>query len=129
MARRRRSIDPRRSRRFLGGPSPVPPRGHPPPGGPRLSGARSSRSGLADTYPIKFYFFTSGVQGAQPLGQIFLGAASMIDNSKRTGAAVEAHYRFLVWLAPTVEKFPRGHKFTIGDRIEALSLDVLESLI
>ena len=53
----------------------------------------------------------------------------MIDNSKRTGAAVEAHYRFLLWLAPTVEKFPRSHKFTIGDRIEALSLDVLEALI
>ncbi|HMF06040.1 MAG TPA: diversity-generating retroelement protein Avd [Methylocella sp.] len=53
----------------------------------------------------------------------------MIDNSKRTGAAVEAHYRFLVWLAATVEKFPRSHQFTIGDRIEALSLDLLESLI
>jgi hypothetical protein len=28
-----------------------------------------------------------------------------------------------------VEKFPRSHKFTIGDRIEATALDVLESLI
>lgn len=53
----------------------------------------------------------------------------MMDNSKRTGAAIEAHYRFLVWLAPTLEKFPRTHKFTIGDRIEALALDVLEALI
>jgi 23S rRNA-intervening sequence protein len=52
-----------------------------------------------------------------------------MDNSKRTGAAIEAHYRFLVWLAPTLEKFPRSHKFTIGDRIEALALDVLEALI
>jgi hypothetical protein len=30
---------------------------------------------------------------------------------------------------PTVEKFPRSHKFTIGDRIEIAALDVLEMLI
>jgi 23S rRNA-intervening sequence protein len=52
-----------------------------------------------------------------------------MDNSKRTGAAIEAHYRFLVWLAPTLEKFPRSYKFTVGDRIEAVALDVLEALI
>ena len=43
----------------------------------------------------------------------------MTENSKRTGAAIEAHYQFLMWLLPTVEKFPRSHKFTLGDRIEA----------
>jgi hypothetical protein len=53
----------------------------------------------------------------------------MTDNSKRTGVAIEAHYQFLNWLMPTVEKFPRSHKFTIGDRIESLALDVLEALI
>ena len=53
----------------------------------------------------------------------------MADNSKRTGPAVEAHYQFLTWLMPTVEKFPRSHKFTIGDRIEIAALDVLEMLI
>jgi 23S rRNA-intervening sequence protein len=53
----------------------------------------------------------------------------MTDNSKRTGAAIEAHHRFLLWLAPTLEKFPRSHKFTVGDRIETLALDVLEALI
>ena len=53
----------------------------------------------------------------------------MIDNSKRTGAAIEAHYQFLVWLMLTIEKFPRSHKFTIGDRIEITALDVLEALI
>ena len=30
----------------------------------------------------------------------------------------KAATRRLVWLMPTVEKFPRSHKFTIGDRIE-----------
>jgi hypothetical protein len=53
----------------------------------------------------------------------------MTDNSKRTGAAIEAHYRFLAWLAPVVEKFPKSHKFTIGDRIGTIALDVLEALI
>jgi hypothetical protein len=53
----------------------------------------------------------------------------MTDNSKRTGAAIEAHYRFLVWLVPTLDKFPRSQKFTVGDRIQALALDVLEALI
>jgi hypothetical protein len=51
------------------------------------------------------------------------------DNSKRTGAAIEAHYQFLAWLAPTVEKFPRSYKFTIGDRSQATALDALEALI
>jgi 23S rRNA-intervening sequence protein len=53
----------------------------------------------------------------------------MTDNSKRTGAAIEAHYQFLIWLVPTVEKFPKSHKFTIGDRIETAALGVLEALI
>ena len=55
--------------------------------------------------------------------------AAMADNSKRTGAAVEAHYQFLLWLLPTVEKFPKSHKFTLGDRIETIALNVLEALI
>jgi hypothetical protein len=28
----------------------------------------------------------------------------MTDNSKRTGAAVEAHYQFLLWLIPTIDR-------------------------
>ena len=42
----------------------------------------------------------------------------MPDNSRRTGAAIEAHYQFLAWLVPTIEKFPKSHKLTIDDRIE-----------
>jgi hypothetical protein len=29
------------------------------------------------------------------------------DNARRAGAAVEAHFQFLMWLVPAVEKFPR----------------------
>ncbi len=53
----------------------------------------------------------------------------MTDNSKRTGAALEAHYQFLLWLLPMVEKLPRSHKFTLGDRIAITALNVLEALI
>jgi hypothetical protein len=53
----------------------------------------------------------------------------MTDHAKHTRAAIEAHYQFLLWLAPAVEKFPRGQKFTLGDRIQTTALDVLEALI
>ena len=53
----------------------------------------------------------------------------MTDNSRRTGASVEAHYQFLLWLGPTLEKFPKSQKFTLGDRIHSIALDILEALI
>ena len=53
----------------------------------------------------------------------------MSDNARRTGPAVEAHFQFLTWLVPTIEKFPRSQKFTLGDRIHSTALDVLEALI
>ncbi|MGD0433579.1 MAG: diversity-generating retroelement protein Avd [Acetobacteraceae bacterium] len=51
------------------------------------------------------------------------------NNARATGPALEAMYRVLLWLIPTVEKFPRKQKFVLGDRIEATALDVLELLI
>jgi hypothetical protein len=53
----------------------------------------------------------------------------MTDNARRTGAAVEAHFQFLMWLVPAIEKFPRTQKFLLGDRIQTMALDVLECLI
>ena len=38
-------------------------------------------------------------------------------------------YRFMLWLVPTIEKFPRSQKFLLGDRIQSTALDVLERLI
>ena len=49
--------------------------------------------------------------------------------ARETGPALEAHYRFLLWLVPAVERFPRRQKFLLGDRIQTAALDVLESLI
>lgn len=48
--------------------------------------------------------------------------------ARRGSAALEKHYRFLLWLVPTVEKFPRAQKFTLGDRIQCAALDVLDGL-
>jgi 23S rRNA-intervening sequence protein len=53
----------------------------------------------------------------------------MTDHARRTGLAVEAHQQFILWLVPTVEKFPRSQKFLLGDRIQSTALDVLEALI
>ena len=38
-------------------------------------------------------------------------------------------YGFVLWLVPTVEKFPRRQKFLLGDRLQATALDVLERLV
>jgi hypothetical protein len=53
----------------------------------------------------------------------------MTDHAKRTGPAVEAHYQFLLWLFPAVERFPKSQKFVFGDRILNISLGVLDSLL
>lgn len=38
-------------------------------------------------------------------------------------------YQLLLWLIPTVEKFPRSQKFLLGDRIQSTALDTLDYLI
>jgi len=49
--------------------------------------------------------------------------------ARATGPALEAMYQFLLWLVPTLEKFPRSQKFLLGDRLQAQALSVLDSLI
>jgi 23S rRNA-intervening sequence protein len=51
------------------------------------------------------------------------------DHAKQTGVALERAYQFVLWLVPTVEKFPRAQKFLLGDRIQSIALDVLEGLV
>jgi len=43
--------------------------------------------------------------------------------------AVTKIYDVIKWLIPCVAKFPRSHKFTLGDRITNLALDVLMLLV
>lgn len=51
------------------------------------------------------------------------------DHARTTGPALDAHYRFVTWLVPAVERFPRSQKFLLGDRMQTTALDVLERLI
>ena len=57
------------------------------------------------------------------------GEGAFRDRARETGPALEAHYRFLLWLVPAVDGFPRRQKFVLGDRIQRTALDVLEALI
>lgn len=50
-------------------------------------------------------------------------------SARGTGPALEATYRFIVWLIPAVQKFPRAQEFLLGDHIQATALDALERLI
>lgn len=49
--------------------------------------------------------------------------------ARRTGPALEKWYGFLQWLLPAVQKLPRNYKFTLGDRMLTMGLEVLERLI
>jgi hypothetical protein len=52
----------------------------------------------------------------------------MTDDSVGTlPSAVTKAYDALLWLMGHVSKFPRSHRFVLGDRIESRMLAVLES--
>ena len=57
------------------------------------------------------------------------GGRTAHDAARETGPALESWYRFVLWLVPALERFPRRQKFLLGDRIQNAALDVLESLI
>ena len=56
-------------------------------------------------------------------------AGGFAGGARRAGPALESMYRFVLWLVPTVERFPRRQKFLLGDRLQAAALDVLEHLV
>ena len=53
----------------------------------------------------------------------------MAETAKQSGVALEKAYQFILWLMPTVEKFPRSQKFLLGDRMQGAALDILEGLV
>lgn len=53
----------------------------------------------------------------------------MDTDKQHAGVALERAYRFVLWLTPTVDKFPRAQKFMLGDRMQTLALSVLEDLV
>ena len=56
-------------------------------------------------------------------------SAPLRETGHKTGPALESDYRFVLWLVPVLERFPRSQKFLLGDRMQGLALDVLECLV
>jgi hypothetical protein len=46
-----------------------------------------------------------------------------------TPQAVQACHELILWLIPRLDKFPRVRRFTLGERLEAILLEVLERLV
>ncbi len=42
---------------------------------------------------------------------------------------VQKTYEFVLWLVKKVESFPKAHRFTVGERLTAHSLDLLTTLV
>ena len=51
------------------------------------------------------------------------------DAARQTGPALEKMYQLALWLVPLIEKLPRSHKFTLGDRVQSAALDTLLGLV
>lgn len=45
-----------------------------------------------------------------------------------TPKALQDTYDLILWMIPSLSKFPRDQRFLLGDRIQTTLLDVLESL-
>ena len=101
--------------------------------GTRVGGAGSPASGSRVSGASAPAFGTAaGGDAPRRPGEVFRDCAEcpeMVVDARRTGPAVESMYRFVLWLVPTVEKFPRRQKFLLGDRLQATALDVLERLV
>lgn len=44
----------------------------------------------------------------------------------QTPKAIEDCHELLRWLIPQLDKFPRNHRFTLGERLETALLQVLD---
>lgn len=54
--------------------------------------------------------------------------AERTSSANEPAVVVQRAYDLTLWLVRKVEKFPRSHRFGVGDRVMARALDVLESL-
>ena len=51
------------------------------------------------------------------------------NQARETGQALDCHYKFMLWLIPTLARFPGSQKFLLGDRMQSAAIEVLEALI
>lgn len=52
----------------------------------------------------------------------------MQKNLKQLNALTKI-YDLLLWIIPQLEKFPKGQRYLLGDRIETLILDIMDLII
>ena len=53
----------------------------------------------------------------------------MNQTARDVPAAVQACHELLAWIIPQLDKMPRLRRYTLGERVETLLLQVLENLI
>jgi hypothetical protein len=53
----------------------------------------------------------------------------LAERTPEAAIVVQRAYDLALWLIRKVEKFPRSYRFSIGDRVVARALDVLERLV
>ncbi|MDP6816345.1 MAG: diversity-generating retroelement protein Avd [Alphaproteobacteria bacterium] len=74
-------------------------------------------------------FFNAALQPIEPAAAANMDQPVLAVSPDLSIAEVMAANRFILWLVPTVEKFPRSQKFLLGDRLQATALEVLEHLV
>ncbi len=50
-------------------------------------------------------------------------------NKPKEASALTKTYDLVIWIIPQLEKFPKGQRYLLGDRIETTLLDVMELII
>ena len=51
------------------------------------------------------------------------------EQGSESAVVVQKTYDLLLWLLPKAEKFPRSFRFSVGDRLVAVGLDLLLALV
>ncbi len=70
-----------------------------------------------------FFVLLPFVVGAQRRRDFFL---SEVPLKNTTPQAVQAAHELLGWVIPQIDKFPRLRRFTLGERLESVLIEVLE---
>jgi len=64
-----------------------------------------------------------------PAGEAAGGLLGLASSGPKRPEVVEHVHALLAWAVPTIGKFPRAYRFTLGERIERRLYDLLELLI
>jgi hypothetical protein len=83
--------------------------------------ARAAGGGMGAKPPLSFFngFIFSG----------FSRISGRTMSKDKTPQAVQRCHELMVWMIPQLDKMPRQRRFTLGDKLELILLDVLESLV